>query len=73
MSIIFLLEKEVDDYRGGSQAFTLSIGERDRLIVIGLAPAGEAGEGRACLLEVDEAMEVVNALEDAIGRAKGKE
>ena len=64
-----LLEKTVLAYRGGEQV-TLGVGERDGHVVIGLTIVGGSGDARACLLDPSDAGDVVQALQEAIARAK---
>ena len=67
----FLFEKVVRACRGG-ESVTLDVGERDGYVVIGLTKAGEGGDARACLLDLPDAAEVVQAMQAAIARAKVK-
>ena len=67
----FVFELVVDGYRGGEKV-TLDVAERDGYVVIGLSPLADPEGARGCLLEPAVAATVVQALEQAIARAKVK-
>jgi hypothetical protein len=66
-----LLEKVALAYREG-EPVTLDVGEREGYVVIDLTIAGDATDTRTCLLEPVAAAAFVQALQEAIARAKVK-
>lgn len=71
MSTTFTYENEVPDYRDPNKRLTLSVGERDLGIMIGLSRRDPASE-LACYIEPEEAEAVIRGIREAIALAKAK-
>ncbi len=69
MSATSFFEKALPDYKGGAQKFTLSVAEKDGLVIVGLSTDTD---NRACTMEPDEARNLIAALQDALTRVNYK-